>query len=408
MPRKTNLRFAVLASAGCLAFALIIKLPTLKYPVSNWDELIYLALSRHWLATGSYSLAGSDLLNRLPRTFYDHPVFHHPPGFSVLLAPFVLTKSDQLAVTLSWLGHALSLASVALVGYELLLHNKPPDFRNRCVFLLPLAAVAADPLMNFIARKIWIDNLLAGTTSLALCAAWLGGRKERWQSWLGAAGALVAVAGCLKVTAAIVLPFAAWLAIPEDRRQPIVRLLIVLLPCTLVLGAWFLYFHDRTGVWLPYWTRPDEAFLKTNPFVAASATQSVLSYLLKVFACMPFCVVFLLSIPFCQVPFHSKLERVSSTWIFSMLALFAFLGSAGFAKEARYLAPLVPVLCWLFYARYDNETPSLAARNDRVFPVFLLATVAGAMLAGYYLLVPQYDEILSPIELLMLILAGKT
>ena len=52
MPRKTNLRFAVLASAGCLAFALIIKLPTLKYPVSNWDELIYLELSRHWLATG--------------------------------------------------------------------------------------------------------------------------------------------------------------------------------------------------------------------------------------------------------------------------------------------------------------------------------------------------------------------
>ena len=30
------------------------------------------------------------------------------------------------------------------------------------------------------------------------------------------------------------------------------------------------------------------------------------------------------------------------------------------------------------------------------------------MLAGYYLLVPQYDEILSPIELLMLILAKKT
>jgi hypothetical protein len=100
MPRETNLRFAVLASACFLAFALIIKLPTLKYPVSNWDELIYLELSRHWLATGSYSLAGSDLLNRLPRSFYDHPVFHHPPGFSVLLAPFVLTKSDQLAVTL--------------------------------------------------------------------------------------------------------------------------------------------------------------------------------------------------------------------------------------------------------------------------------------------------------------------
>jgi 4-amino-4-deoxy-L-arabinose transferase-like glycosyltransferase len=143
-----------------------------------------------------------------------------------------------------------------------------------------------------------MDNLLAGTTSLALCAAWLGGRKERWQFWLGAAGALAAVASSMKVTAAIVLPFAAWFAIPEDRRQPIARLLIVLLPATLVLGAWFLYFHERTGVWLPYWTRPDEDFLKANPFVAASATQSVSSYLLNIFACMPFFVVFLLSIPF--------------------------------------------------------------------------------------------------------------
>ena len=408
MPRETNLRFAVLASAYFLAFALIIKLPTLKYPVSNWDELIYLELSRHWLATGSYSLAGSDLLNRLPRSFYDHPVFHHPPGFSVLLAPFVLTKSDQLAVTLSWLGHALSLASVALVGYELLLHNKPPDFRNRCVFLLPLAAAAADPLMNFIARKIWMDNLLAGTTSLALCLAWLGGRKERWRSWLLATAGMAAFACSLKVTAAIVLPFVAWLAIPEDRRQPVVRLLIVLLPGILVLGAWFVYFHERTGVWLPYWMRPDEDFLKANPFVAASATQSVPSYLLKVFACMPFFVVFLLSIPFCRVPFHSKLEKVSSTWIFSLLALFALLGSAGFAKEARYLAPVIPVVCWLLYARYEDETQELAARNNQFFPLFFLATLAGGMLAGYYLLVPQYDEILSPVDLLTLIFAGKT
>jgi hypothetical protein len=408
MPCKTNLRFAVLASACCLAFALIIKVPTLKHPVWNWDELIYLELSRHWLATGSYSLAGSDLLNRLPRSFYDHPVFHHPPGFPVLLAPFVLTKSDQLAVTLSWLGHALSLASVALVGYELVLRNRPPDFRDRCVFLLPLAAAAADPLMNFIARKIWMDNLLAGTASLALCLAWLGGRRDRWCFWLVTAGGMAAVACSLKLTASLVLPFVAWLAISKDRGRSLARLTMVLLPGALVIGTWLLYFRTHTGVWLPYWTRPDEAFLETNPFVAASSGQPISSYLLKALACMPFFVVLILSIPFCRSLFRSRLEKVSTAWVLSSLAFFAFLGSAGFAKEARYLAPLVPAVCWLFYARYDAETPGLAARNDQVFPVFLLATIAGAMLAGYYLLVPIYDEILSPIELLMLILGAKT
>ena len=407
MPRKPNLRFAVFATAICLAFALVIKLPTLKYPVSNWDELIYLELSRQWLATGSYSLAGSDLLHSLPRSFYDHPVFHHPPGFSIILAPFVLAKSPQLAVTLSWLGHALALAAVAIVGYDLLLHGKPTEFRRRCVFVLPLAAIASDPLMNFIARKIWMDNLLAGTTSLAICLAWLGGRTERWRLLLLGAGVMAALACSLKVTAAAVLPFVGWLAIPADRRRPIASLLFVLLPGALLLAIWLSYFRAQTGVWLPYWTRPDEAFLNASPYVAASATQSIPSYLLKVFACMPFLVVFLLSLPFCRSPVHSKLERASSLWMLSLLVLFLLLGSAGFAKEARYLAPLAPAACWLFYARYEGETPNLAERNDWLFPIFFLAAIAGAMLAGFYLLVPQYDEILSPIELLTLVFGGR-
>jgi 4-amino-4-deoxy-L-arabinose transferase-like glycosyltransferase len=406
MPREPNLRFAVVASTICLIFALVIKLPTLKYPVSNWDELIYLELSRQWLTTGSYSLAGSDLLDRLPRSFYDHPVFHHPPGFSFLLAPFVLAKSPQLAVTLSWLGHALALAAVAIVGHELLLRGKPTEFRSRCVFVLPLAAIASDPLMNFIARKIWMDNLLAGTTSLALCLAWLAGRSERWRPLLLATGVLAALACSLKVTAATALPFVGWLAMPEDRRRSITRLAFVLLPGTLVLAIWFSYFRAHTGVWLPYWTRPDEAFLRASPFVAATATQSIPSFLLKLLACMPFVVVFILSMPFCRA-LHSKLERASSLWMLSLLALFLLLGAAGFAKEARYLAPMIPAACWLFYARYETETPTLAERNDWLFPIFFLATIAGAMLAGFYLLVPQYDEILSPIELLFLVFAER-
>ncbi len=408
MPRKPNLRFAVIASASCLAFALIIKLPTLKYPISNWDELIYLELSRQWLATGSYSLQGTELLERLPRSFYDRPIFHHPPGFSTLLAPFVLTKANQLAITLSWLGHALSLLAVAIVGYELMLRDKPIDFRTRCVFLLPLVATATDPLLNFISRKIWVDNLLAGATALAISLAWLSGRRERARLWLLAAGILAAFACSLKVSAALAIPLVAWLAIPDDRRQFNQRLIIALLPASVVLASWLLYFRAHSGAWFPSWMRPDEAFLKANPFVAASAGRSIPSYLFTAFACAPFFVVFILSTPFCRYPFHTKLERASSVWILSTVALFGLLGAAGFAKETRYLAPLIPVVAWLFYTRYEAETLHLASRNDGLFPLFLLAMVAGAMLAGYYLLVPQYDEILSPLDLLLLTSARRT
>ncbi len=408
MPCKPNLRFAVVASAGCLAFALIIKLPTLKYPVSNWDELIYLELSRHWLATGSYSLQGTELLERLPGSFYDHLIFHHPPGFSIALAPFILTKADQLAITLSWLGHALSLLAVAIVGYELMLRDKPRDFRRRCVFLLPLAATATDPLLNFISRKIWMDNLLTGATALALSLAWLSGRKEAWRLWLLAGGMFAAFACSLKVSGALALPLVAWLAIPYDRRHLIQRLTVALLPASLALASWLLAFRVHSGAWFPSWMRPDEAFLRANPFVAASAGRSVPSYLFTAFACAPFFVVLLLSMPFCRFPFHTKLERASSVWILSMVALFALLGSSGFAKETRYLAPLIPVIGWLFYTRYEAETLNLAERNDQLFPIFLLAIVAGAMLAGYYLLVPQYDEILNPLDLLLLTSARRS
>ena len=114
------------------------------------------------------------------------------------------------------------------------------------------------------------------------------------------------------------------------------------------------------------------------------------------------------STPFCRYPFHTKLERASSVWILSTVALFGLLGAAGFAKETRYLAPLIPVVAWLFYTRYEAETLHLASRNDGLSPLFLLAMVAGAMLAGYYLLVPQYDEILSPLDLLLLTSARRT
>jgi 4-amino-4-deoxy-L-arabinose transferase-like glycosyltransferase len=407
MPRAPNLAFAVGASVGCLLFALIIKLPTLTYPFSNWDELIYLELTRNWLATGSYSLAGSELLARLPANFYDHPVFHHPPGFALLLIPFVLAKAGQLAITLSWLGHALSLLAIAIVGYQLTLRDKPSHFRNRCAFLLPLAAATTDPLMNFIARKIWMDNLLAGTTALSLCFAWLGGRNERWRRWLIAAGAMAAFACSLKVTAAIALPFVAWLSVPQNRSKLLHRVTCALLPSALVLATWLFYFHAHTGVWLPHWTRPDQTLLEMNPFVAASARQSITSFFLKVFFCSPFFLTLFLSMPFSRFPFYSKLERVSFGWILALFALFGLLGLVGFAKEARYLAPSIPVGCWLFYPRYDGETPNLAARNDRLFVVLLLATLAGAMLAGYYLLIPQYDEILSPFDLLILTFSGR-
>jgi 4-amino-4-deoxy-L-arabinose transferase-like glycosyltransferase len=169
--------------------------------------------------------------------------------------------------------------------------------------------------MNFIARKIWMDNLLAGTTSLALCLAWLGGRTERWRLLLLGAGVMAALACSLKVTAAAVLPFVGWLAIPADRRRQVASLLFVLLPGALVLAIWFSYFRAHTGVWFPYWTRR-QAFLtqvRSSPLLL-----SRYPILAQGVRCMPFLVVFLLSVRFAALlPF--QLERASSLLMLSLL-----------------------------------------------------------------------------------------
>ena len=402
MLRSSNARFALVAAFLAAAFSIIIKLPTLKYPLTNWDGIIYLELSRRLLDGEPYSLMGSRLLEHLPRSFYEHPVFHHPPGFSLLLTPFVALKALNAAVVLSWLGHVLVLASIALLGYHLLLRETPADFRLRCAFLLPLAAAAADPLMNFIGRRVWIDNLLAGTACLSLSLAFLSRSAARPVLWLAAGGLLAGLACSLKVTAALLLPFLAWLASSSGRRGA-ARYLAALGPPVIVLASWFLFFRVQTGAWLPYWTRPDQALLEASPFVAASAQQPVAAYLFKTISCMPFLVVLLATAPFFVSSLRRPAERMAALWMAASLAVFALLGAGGFAKETRYMSPLVPAACWLFYGRYREESERLRGWNDRFFSLFLFAALAGAMLSGYYLLMPQFDEMLGPWELLRLI-----
>jgi len=400
MPLASGHRFALLATLTALAFCLVIKLPTLKYPISNWDELIYWELTKQWLQTGEYSLQGNALLEKLPRSFYDHPAFNHPPGFPALLAPFVLGQSPRFAVVLSWAGHALAILAVALVGWELLLASaETVTFRLRCVFFLPLLALAADPVLNFIARKIWMDNLLAGASALALVFTWLATRRSSPILPAIAAGLFAALACSLKITAAIVLPAMAVVLVFSGRRSWRAAVW-TLVPAMVVLLAWMAWFHHQTGSWLPWWMKPDEAFLRSNPFVAASVGQSPFFYVWQLLVCCPFAVVLIVSAPWNRLSWRSGVGRMSVLWILLVLAAFTFIGLGGYPKETRYIAPAIPAVYWLFYTRYQAEDGPSADQNDRVFVFFLLAVLAGAMLSGYYLLIGQYDEIVSPLKLL--------
>lgn len=389
MSTSSPVRFAVISTAVVLAFCFLAKIPTWRYPISNWDELIYWQLTQHWMQTGHYSLQGTELLPKLPQLYYDHPAFHHPPGFCVLLMPFVQAQAPHPAILLSWLGHGLVIIALAIVGFQVLLRDAVLTFRSRALFLLPLLAAACDPLFNFISRKVWVDNLLAGECAMAFACAWLALKTPRW-AW--AAGLFAAAAISLKIATLIILPV---LVLVVWRHKRLIWPIV--LPPLLVFALWTLWFHHLTGAWMPWWMRPDEALLKTNAFVAASVHQPKFYYLSQLLLCCPFALVMLASLIFHRRIFSDPLSRLTLLWIAIYVGTFMVLGWLGMPSESRYIAPALPAVFLLFYARCAN--PSLERGNDAFFLLFSLAAVAGAMLSGFYLLVPQYDEILSPLRL---------
>jgi len=394
VPLRSPVRFAIIATLAVLAFSFLVKLPTLHHPIWSPDELIYLNLTEHWMKTGQYSLQGTRLLEQLPPRYYDHPAFHHPPGFCVLLTPFVYAfahgKPLEPAVILSWLGQALVILSLALIGYETILRGAILTFRSRCLFLLPLVAATCDPIMNFIARRVWVDNLLAGACAMAFVCTWLA--VKRSPGWAWAAGLFGALACSLKIAPLLFLPVLAAVAWRNKR-----LLLPILLPPLLVFALWSSWFHHLTGAWMPWWMKPDEALLQANAFVAASVHQPKLFYISQLLLCCPFALALLASMVVQRRIFQSALAGFSLLWIVIAVGTFTVIGWLGMPSETRYIAPALPALYWLFYARSADTV--LEESMDRLFILFCFAVVAGAMLSSVYLYDPRPDEMLSPLHL---------
>jgi len=383
--------FCCAAALLCVLF----KFPSLAYPRTEGDERIYWQLAQNLARTGDYTLRGSPLVNELSPYMYDRPIFHHPPLFPALLSLFAVAEMENAAILVSWLGHVLAVLAVALVGHHMMMSSTHRDSDagwpiTSPVFWLPVLGVAADPLLMFVSRRIWIDSLLAGLIAMSV-ALLLTAEGKRRRIMLAAAGVVLGLAGLAKLTALILVPlvlFVCWRDEPTWKERAI-AMALVLLPAGVLVAPWLIVFYQKTGVFVPSWVKPDARLMDLYPFVRAAVERPWYYYIFKLILIMPVAVVAAWAIAGERPLWHNRIVQIAILWFSIVLATLTWLGINEYGFQMRHIAPAMPaVYVVLLVLLAERQRPLLLMVCG--FTI-LIGTVTGAM----HLLAPQFDEIVS-------------
>jgi len=395
MPRN-ELR-AYLPIAGLLAVVfLVFKLPSLGHTHNEGDEQIYLAVAKNLRDHGSYSLQGTAVLEHLPPGIYDKPFFHHPPLGVALMIPIMGTFGDSAAVVIAWLGHLVLLAAIFL-WLRLLLGSAAV-----ATVSVTLLCCVLDPLTHFVSQKIWLDSMLAGTTSLApalFLAAIRTGRDGPSRGLLIASGIVMGLAILTKLPAVFVLPVFLALYLREHGLSELSALrpylLYAGLPCVLLILPWFVVFHGHYGTLHPTWIGPDAHALEHNPFVKMMVERPV-HYFFSQFALIcPFLLLPLYRVVTARhtLGFH---EKLGWGWMLGILLAFTLLTAiGGHSYQMRYVIMAIPPAYLLLGSALSAM--ELAAR-PAVLMAALGALLYNAMNSFVYLLHPKQAAMFSLFE----------
>jgi 4-amino-4-deoxy-L-arabinose transferase-like glycosyltransferase len=374
------------------AFALVLKLPSLAFTHDEPDEVVYWSVAHNLLERGTYTLRGAEILSRLSPAIYDRPLFHHPPLYPILLTPFVALQAKPAAVVISWFGHLLCLVSVGMIGWTLAVRGQGSED----VLWLALLGVATDPLLALVARKLWIDALLAGLVAFGLALVWAALVSPRRRFLLILGGVVLGLAALTKLPGLIGAPVAAMLVWTGggSRRERVRDLLLVAAPCALLILPWIVVFVATYGTLTPTWLSRDEWAIRHYPFLAAAVGRPWYYYAAKLALAEP---VALLGLAFLlRRPRAAAIASfVAPAWLFLWLIVYTIQSAGGYGFLMRYVAPVVPALyATLLYVRHPG-------RFGR--PVIALAIAYGAIESTVYLLSEHFDELVSFPELANLV-----
>ena len=148
--------------AVLLIFGLMFLTHLMNQPVVDWDEEVYLYLSKHmsWSLQG-YTTRGSHIDRELPQAYYSSPLFHHPPLVPLAIKIFSFIgylKGAKLVNLILW---AVSVFLVYAIAHK---------FTDLKGAMLALAFWLVCPIVNLETRLVHLDF---PSTVLVLLGMWL-------------------------------------------------------------------------------------------------------------------------------------------------------------------------------------------------------------------------------------------
>ena len=389
-----------------IAFCVLLKLPTLGFPHNEGDEVIYWELTENLVSSGRYSLEGTEVLGRLSPHIYDRPLFHHPPLFALLLAPFVLIQSQSGAVVVSWLGHVLCIAGVALLGTAIADYRKLPSRPLSTYFILPLLGVTLDPFLTFVSRKLWLDGVLAGLVTLSVALCFRSTQSKREGPLAIAAGATLGLAILVKISALVICPVLIFIVVYYARnwRQTGRLLLRGALTAIALVSPWFIVFYAEFGTLMPSWFYPDAWLIETNPFVRKIVTLPLYYYPVQLVLLQPLVLVLAFACVVGTREIDRRTARLALIWMGSFLLVMTLMGMRGLGYQTRYLSAAYPSMyVMLFSLRTEPDTVEVRWSWLLALLCIIYAGINGAL----FLVIPEADEISSVLELLGIVSVEK-
>jgi len=229
--------------AVLLIFGLIFLAHLIDQPVIDWDEEVYLYLSKHmsWTFQG-YTTRGSHIERELPQAYYRSTLFHHPP-----LVPLTIKM-------LSFMGYlgAAKLINLILWGISVfLVYDIARKFTDLKGGILALAFWLVCPIMNLEARLVHLDF---PSTVLTLLGIWCFLKYQNQvpqRIYLVCSGVAFALAMLTKYTGPLLVVVPALLFI-TSRAGPKDWKAWAIYCGTVSLGfVWWLYVYERFGSLMP-------------------------------------------------------------------------------------------------------------------------------------------------------------
>jgi len=382
-----------------VTFSAILKLPSLSFPHNEPDEIIYMTLALKLLKTGNYNLKNTDILKNLSPFMYDRPLFHHPPLFPLFCSLFIAFNIAKYAVVASWLGHFLTIITLFIILRVISPESEANKFP--LYLWLPLIGISFDPLLSFVSRKIWMDNLLCALSLISICLLFLSEKTVKFKNFfLILAGIFCGLAGLTKLTGLLTYPVLVTIILTSNEllSVKIKNIAIITFFVALVILPWFIQFYLYYKTFVPTFIKADKWAIEHYPFVKYFVNLPWYYYIIKIFLLIPaFGLALIIGILNKNI-LKDRIFIIAFIWILSVIFPVTIVSSQGVGFLMRHIIMVIPAI-------YIIISRVLFYTKDNNFLSFLLTLLIflGSIPISFYMWNPASDEIYSIFENLKLI-----